>query len=166
MDQKLLGIYLNDHLLGATAGIELVKRAAKNNSNNHFGDKLDALSAEIQSDEATLRKIMDDLGISEDVLKRAVAFVGERIGRLKLNGQLTGYSPLSRLVELEGLRIGIEGKLALWRSLKHVSDSLPLGIADLDELARRAEDQIDRVEAMRLEAAALALAAPEDTSSR
>ena len=38
------------------------------------------------------------------------AWTAEELERLKLNGQLAGYSPLSRLVELEGLAVGIEGK--------------------------------------------------------
>ena len=46
--------------------------------------------------------------------KSAGAWTAEKFGRLKPNGQLTGYSPLSRLVELEGLKLGITGKLGLW----------------------------------------------------
>ena len=46
-----------------------------------------------------------------------MGWTGEKLGRLKLNGQLLGYSPLSRLIELEGLMLGIAGKLAMWIAL-------------------------------------------------
>lgn len=166
MNNKLLRIYLNDHLAGAAAGIELVKRTAKNNQDNTFGPKLNALYAEIEADRAALRRIMDDLGLSEDVLKQKAAFVAEKFGRLKLNGQLTGYSPLSRLVEIEGLLIGVFGKLAAWKLLERLSDELPLEISEITVLIERAEDQLERLTEMRLEAGAIAMASPEDTSSR
>jgi hypothetical protein len=82
----------------------------------------------------------------------------EKIGRLKLNGQLRGYSPLSRLLELEGLALGIEGKLALWRSLRQVAGEEPrLAPVDFDGLVQRAKAQLDELEAQRLRAAATAL---------
>ena len=61
---------------------------------------------------------MDRLGVRKDPLKPAAAWMAEKLGRLKLNGQLSGYSPLSRVVELEGLHIGITGKLELWKALE------------------------------------------------
>jgi len=166
MNDKLVGIYLNDHLAGATAGVELAKRTANSNRDNAFGPRLQTISAEIEEDKKALEKIMDDLGVTQDVLKRQVAFVAERIGRFKMNGQLTGYSPLSRLVECEGLKVGIAGKLALWTALQCVDETPALDASELAGLARRAEDQLERIEALRLEAAVLALDAPEDTDSR
>ena len=50
-------------------------------------------------------------------MKPAVAWIAEKAGRLKLNGQIRGYSPLSRLVELEGLEVGVTGKRSLWQAL-------------------------------------------------
>ena len=59
---------------------------------------------------------MDDLEIRTDPVKDAGGWLLEKAGRLKLNGQLKGYSPLPRLVELEGLALGVTAKLASgWR---------------------------------------------------
>ena len=60
---------------------------------------------------------MEAVDAGRDRVKVTAAWVGEKAGRLKPNGQLTGYSPLSRVVELEGLSLGIEGKRLLWVSL-------------------------------------------------
>jgi hypothetical protein len=89
-------------------------------------------------------------------VKKVAALVTERAGRLKLNGSLFSYSPLSRLVELEGLALGVTGKLGLWRALREVGDPR-LAEFDLAALAERAEAQRDGLELQRLEAARLAL---------
>ena len=99
-----------------------------------------------------------------DALKPALAWAGEKLGRLKLNGQLTGYSPLSRLVELEGLGLGIVGKEKLWRGLERCLDSVE-GF-DFEQLAERAGQQRDTVEDLRLKAAAQALSAEKPDHSK
>jgi len=73
-------------------------------------------------------------------------------GRLKLNGQLRGYSPLSRLLELEGLAMGLSGQLGLWRSM------LELGIEqtgfDFERLATETAAHRSTVEELHRLAAA------------
>ena len=155
LNSKLLGIYLNDHWAGSTAGRELAKRAAGANRGNEFGALLDELLVEIEEDRATLSAVMSAVGVGEDRVKAVAARVAERAGRLKLNGSLTGYSPLSRLVELEGLALGLEGKLSLWKSLGDLDDPA-LSEFDFASLQARARSQLDRLEPLRLEAARLA----------
>ncbi|HEX2240920.1 MAG TPA: hypothetical protein VHJ82_07265 [Actinomycetota bacterium] len=156
--ERYLGIYLNDHLAGAIAGHELAKRAAGNNEGTPTGTFLTRLADEIEADRNTLERIMDQLEIKKDLLKDAAAWLAEKVGRLKLNGKLVGYSDLSRLVELEGLSLGVEGKIALWRSLRQVADRYPtLSDVNLEELQRRAESQREELERFRLEAAQTAL---------
>jgi len=149
----LLTTYLNDHLAGATAGRELAKRSASSNRGSSYGSFLEALAAEIDEDRDSLSEIMRALDISVDHAKMIAGWGAEKLGRLKLNGRLLGYSPLSRVVELEALALGINGKLALWRTL----DRLPragaeLADFDLPELIRRAERQLEQLETHRLQA--------------
>ena len=65
---------------------------------------------------------MEDLGFDSDTMKDLGGWALEKVGRLKLNGQLTGYSPLSRVVELEGLDDRNHGRSA---SGSRSSSSLP-----------------------------------------
>lgn len=154
---ELLAIYVNDHLAGATAGVELARRLrASNEDDPEFGPVLAEVCAEIEADREALQAVMDRLGVNQSRLKPLVAVLGERLGRLKLNGQLRGYSPLSRLDELELLQIGVVGKRRLWRALEHTHASDLPGF-DLDALAERATEQLTRLEALHLKAAALAL---------
>lgn len=154
---KLLAIYLNDHLAGAMVGVELARRLRASNCDDpEFGPELATICAEIEADRETLVAIMDRLGVGRSRVKPLAAILAERLGRLKLNGQLRGYSPLSRLDELEFLAIGVTGKRQLWRSLEHThAGDLP-GF-ELGALAERASEQLDRLEALRLKAAARAL---------
>ena len=157
MSHKLLSIYLNDHLMGATAGLELARRAYGSNRDNEFGSFLGPLAEEIAEDRETLIELMDRLDVGTDRPKVLAGWVAEKAGRLKLNGSLLGYSPLSRLVELEGLSLGVEGKLSLWRALKAtIAHDERLAGIDLDALIERAAGQRQGLERHRLEAARLA----------
>ena len=159
---RLLEIYLADHLAAASAGVALVRRASRSNATNDYGETLRRLTTEIKADRRTLQRIVLELGFEESKAKEWIARLGEKMGRLKLNGQLHGYSPLSRLLELEALSVGVAGKLALWKSLRSVpgiSQRLP-GF-DLEELAERARRPRAEVEKHRLRAAQEALAPGE-----
>jgi hypothetical protein len=153
---KRLSIYLNDHLAGSTLGVELVGRASSENKGTPLGDWLEGLSREIEEDRATLVRLMGELGVRRNLIKVMSAWIAEKVGRLKLNGQLTGYSPLSPLVELESLHLGINGKLDMWNALRHSLGHRVAGI-DFDHLVRRAERQAEALEPHRLKLAANAL---------
>jgi hypothetical protein len=152
-----LAIYLNDHLAGATGGVELARRVrASNRGHNAFGQPLDRICVEIEEDRATLEQVIDRLGIPQSRVKPAGAWVAEKLGRLKLNGRLRGYSPLSRVLELEGLLIGITGKMALWETLADLEGAERLEI-DFAQMSARAAEQRSAVDDLhRLAAAALA----------
>jgi hypothetical protein len=154
---RLLAIYLNDHLAGAALGVELCRRLHSSNSEeSELGQPLAELCEEIEADRETLARLMDQLGIRRSVIKPVVARAAEKLGRLKLNGQLTGYSPLSRLVEIEALAIGITGKMQMWRALERTLGSSQAGF-DFNQLAERAERQRDRAEDLHAIAASQAL---------
>lgn len=154
---RLLGIYLNDHVAGATLGVELARRLRSSNRDDpEFGKPLARICGEIEADRETLVRLMERLGIKRDPLKPTLARVAERLGRLKLNGQLRGYSPLSRVLELEVLASGIGGKMQLWNALEQsFGDSLD-GF-DFHALAERADRQGQQVEDLHLKAATRAL---------
>ena len=160
---RLLAIYLNDHLAGAALGVELARRLRSSNRGDaEFGEPLARICAEIEADRETLIRVMERLGVERKNLKPTLAVVGERIGRLKLNGQLRGYSPLSRVLELEVLASGIGGKMQLWNALEQSYGERLDGI-DFHALAERADRQGQQVEDLHLAATQRAL--PSATAS-
>lgn len=154
----LLATYLNDHLAGATAGLELARRSAANNRGSALGPYLADLAQEIDEDRDALLTLMSDLDIGTDRIKVFGGRAVEKLARLKPNGRLLSYSPLSRLLELEGLMLGVRGKLALWEALRAIEAQQPkLAKADLASLIHRAERQLSELERHRLEIASDAL---------
>ena len=157
MNRRLLATYLNDHYAASVGAVQLARRAAGSNRGTAYGEVLSVLAAEIDEDRQALLLIMQRLSVGPDRVKAALAWSAEKLGRLKLNGQLSGYSPLSRLEELEILSLGVEGKLAMWQALAHAVDH---GVpeAELEPLIKRARSQRRRLERQRRDAAAEAFA--------
>lgn len=152
--RTLLRIYLNDHLAGAAGAIDLARRCLRSNRGTALGAFLERFVAEVTQDRRALEDLMASLGFPPDRFKLVAAAAAERLGRLKLNGQLTGYSDLSRLLELEALCAGVAMKSRLWRVLEEIAATDPrLSTLDLRELIDRAVRQLDGLEQHRLEAA-------------
>lgn len=156
MPDKLTHIYLNDHLGASTAGIELTKRCLSNNNRSSLGEYLKAFLGEITEDQGTVESVLRATGGMPDRYKSMFGWIAEKLGRLKPNGQLRGYSDLSRVLELEGLSAGVEAKKAMWVSFRELDDPR-LSRFDFDSLIRRATDQRAGLERFRVEAARKAL---------
>ncbi|MBV9855607.1 MAG: hypothetical protein JOY82_14010 [Streptosporangiaceae bacterium] len=150
--RDLLGVYLNDHLAGATAGTELARRLA--GAAQHVpasGSVLKQLAADIAEDRAALLEMMASLRTPVRRYKVYAAWAGEKAGRLKLNGHLLARSPLSGLEEAELLRLGVEGKGAGWRTLRMLAErDSRLDAGRLDELISRAAHQSSLLEELRV----------------
>ncbi|MGK5629844.1 hypothetical protein [Streptomyces sp. URMC 123] len=157
---RMLGIYLNDHLGGASAGVELAKRLAGRLRGSAAGPELERLAAEIAEDRGALLEMMARLEVPVRRYKILGGWAGEKLGRLKFNGRLLKRAQLSTLIELETLRLGVEGKSLLWRSLLEISERHEaLDTERLQNLLRRAQRQIDTLESLRVNTAPTALAA-------
>jgi hypothetical protein len=138
-----LSTYLQDHRAGAEFGSTLARRLYEENRGTQYESFLGRVADEIEEDVRALESIMERFDVGKDTLKTAGAKIGEKLGRLKPNNALTDYSSLSRVLEMEQLRGGIQGKLALWDAL---SETAPFDERlDADEIARlmqRAEQQL------------------------
>ena len=141
---EYLETYLQDHRAGAAMGSDLAHRLAEENAGTPYEDFLLGVAQEIDSDVEMLEQLMDRFGVSKPALKIAGAKVGEKLGRLKPNEQLTGYSPLSRVLEIEALRGGVQAKQGLWDSLAELAKHDDrLDPEQMAELQAKAEKQLD-----------------------
>ena len=153
-----LGIYLNDQYAAGVLWREIARRAQRNNAGSDLGKVLEHVATAIAQDVATFEQIMERVGVRRNPIKPALAIAGERAGRLKLNGHLRSYSPLSRFSEFDLLAYGIEGKKVLWQNLRDCSDiGVRLPDIDFDALIDRAHAQRDELEPYRLAAGRAAL---------
>jgi hypothetical protein len=152
-----LRTYLNDHLAGSVMAVEVAERTIRENEGVPFAARLARLLEEIREDQAVLKALIGGIGAAQSPAKKAGAWLAAKAGRVKLGGT-DDPGELSRLEVLEMLAMGIQGKRALWRALQVVTAKhAELRQLDLDSLERRAVEQHDQVEEMRLEAAREAL---------
>ncbi|MFF8606630.1 hypothetical protein ACF06X_11880 [Streptomyces sp. NPDC015346] len=160
-DPNLLAIYLNDHLAGAAAGVELMRRVTRAHRGRDYEPQLAQLAREIREDRRTLRACMEALGVRRLRGRTVLGVVAERVGRLKLNGRVLSRSPLSDVLELEAMRLGVEGKGACWRTLHALARTDGRLDADqLEELVQRARRQSQSLEALRARVAGQVLTPP------
>jgi hypothetical protein len=160
VDRKLLSIYLNDHLSALTAGVEVAGRSAGSNEGTPLGAFLVEVRGALDAERAVLIELMSRTGVKRDRVKETAGWAAEKLGRLKLNGRVRTYSPLSRVTELEGLLLITGATAAMWWTLEDVLGGDPEH-RELDFAARAAgmEGLRDRVEQERRPVAAESLGA-------
>ena len=146
-----LHTYLNDHLAGSVAAIELLDDLIEHHSGDRFGKAFRDLRDEIEADQESLRDLIRKLGAKESAMRKAGAWLAEKFSRVKIGDADDGAGLLQAL---EALALGITGKQLLWRSLAAIAPNFPaLQGMDFSELEKRAHDQFEHVETLRLEMA-------------
>jgi hypothetical protein len=154
---EALAAYLNDHLAGAAAGIELAEKLRGNNQGTELGQVMATLHADISEDRDALEELMRHLDLDRHPVKEAAGWMLEKVSRLRLNPAMTGSAELTRMQEAEALSLGIEGKLSMWLALKEAAATdRRLAVTDYDHLIERARGQRRALEPHRLAAAVAA----------
>ena len=160
LDQSTLSTYLNDHLAGSKAAIELVTSLRSETEGTPLGDLVGRLVIEIDEDRATLEGLMTRLGVEPHRVKQAAGWMTEKLSRVRFAERVTGSTATTRLMQLETLSVGIEGKRLLWTAMARLSQVVAVAqTVDYAGLVARAERQRDSLEPFRLDAAAEGFAA-------
>lgn len=162
LDRKLLGIYLSDHLTGATGGASRIERMARTYADTELGPELARLATEIGAARRELAGLIDRLGLPSKPHRQAAAWAAEHLGRLKLNGRLLSRSPLSVVLELEVMRSAVAGQLGLWQAMVDLAPDLGLAREPFQELAERSRDFQSRLERLHEQARRTAFRAGEE----
>lgn len=156
-----LDVYLNDHLAGAAAGIEVAEKLAADTEGTPAGATFASLLADIRDDQDELEKLMSALGISPHTVKQVATWMSEKLARVRFAAASRHGENLGQLMQMEALHMGVAGKLSLWQCLQSalpVSQHPAEGVIDLNRLIARAQDQLARLEVERSRAAGAALA--------
>lgn len=145
----LIETYLQDHHAGSAAGVDAFQRIAKGHSDPAVREAVTRIAVEVEADQAALESIMAAFRVKPSLLKDVPARVAEKVGRLKPNQRIVRRSPLSDVVELEGLVMAVHGKSLGWRILRELADPR-LDKTQLADLHARALAQLEELEALRL----------------
>jgi hypothetical protein len=154
-----LAVYLNDHLAGSTAGLDLIE---------HLGTAPDPeivraaadLKVEVGADSRELEALMQRLAVAVSMPRQAGGWLAEKLVDLKVRLDDRAGGTFRAFELLEALSLGIEGKRCLWEALQSAAEREPL-LSGLDypRLVRRAQEQRQVVEALRIACARAALGA-------
>lgn len=167
MTDRYLKIYLRDHLAMARAEIEVCRRIAQKNSGNVVGRTIEELADELDEEARAVDRAMELLHIEPSQLKLAGAWLAEKAGRLKLNGEWTRYSPLSRLLEIEALTAAVEARRALWMTLSDAVHVYPvLKELPIARFLRRGDESLRKLRQLHQKAARTMLKAGRDRDER
>ncbi len=148
---KDLDSYLNDHVAGSISALELIAHWVEVHKGEPLGRFFVETEREIKADQDTLRDVMRTLGVEESKVRQAGAWVAEKVGRARLMIAGDEQGSLGLVLTLEGLIMGVTGKNLMWRAL--AAAKLPgLSRYNFEQLQRRAEQQVERIEAQRISA--------------
>ena len=149
-----LSVYLNDHLAGSVAALELIDYVAKNFPDTNLEAFCAEMHVEIAADQDVLRDLLLTFDEKESAVRKAGAWVAEKLGRVKLGLRENNVAGTGLLEALEGLTLGVTGKQLLWRALAAAAETLlQLRGPDYGALEKRAVEQRDRFDERRLAAA-------------
>jgi hypothetical protein len=110
-----------------------------------------------RDDRAALVAVMRALRVPPSRLENGAAWLAEKLGRLKLNGRVATYSPLSRVVELEGLLALNVVRRRLWSALGGTTTHPVLAAAHPAEREARAAVSAEALSELHSRAARAAL---------
>lgn len=151
-----LGNYLNDHLAGSVAALELLDRMIEACEGKPLERFLRQLREDIHEDQGKLQELIEKVGASESAVRKAGAWIAEKLTRPKIDLGDGSKKEIGVFLALEALLLGITGKRSLWRALQSASKTVPaLARLDYSGLEKRAIEQCEQVEARRLEMARL-----------
>jgi hypothetical protein len=158
MSREGLITYLNDHLAGSVAALELLDHLIRLQRGTEGERALAAVRTEVEEDQQTLQSLLSEVGGKESRVRQAAAWLTEKLAQAKLHLDDPGSGEFQILEALETVALGIQGKASLWRALAAAAVHVPqVRHLDFAALEKRAQNQFQRVDSLRLQAAPAAL---------
>ncbi len=125
MSKEELPLYLKDHLAGSVGALELLDHLIETHKGEPLEEFFQNLRDEIDADQETLQELIEKLGEKESAVRKAGAWLAEKLSRAKIRLSDSEKNQLGLLHALEGLVLGIIGKRALWAALAVAADAVP-----------------------------------------
>src|SRR5688500_12929805 len=106
MAREYLATYLNDHLAGATAALELLEHVQSWYAGTQIESFAAELHADILADRGELESLMERLGVGRSVARRVAGWLAEKGAQLKLKLDDPAAKGLRLLEAMDALSIG------------------------------------------------------------
>ena len=101
MNADHLRTYMKDHYAGSVAALQLLDHLVSTNSGKPRETLFIALRHEVGEDQNALQKMLHDLDATEGLMRNTVAFIGEKLSRIKLLLEDPSETQLAHLEKLK-----------------------------------------------------------------
>jgi hypothetical protein len=154
-----LAIYLKDHLAGSEAGVQILEHIDSSHRTGRIGEIARRVRDEIMGERKVLMHLLEQLDGAPSVPRQVVGWLSEKAMEIKLIADDPGNGALRLFEAVEAIKLGVHGKLGMWRALAANTQQVPLlATVDYDALIRQAETQEELLEILRIEASKAAFA--------
>lgn len=150
MDDRSFSIYLRDHLAGAEAATQIVRRLRRYPDDASIGESMARLALQVDEERAVLRSVIERISPEEQaagLTKQAIGMAGGLLAWARQMA-LPGRTP-SLVEDLEALAVGVWGKRLLWgalaRAAAHDERLIDIEIERLVEMAEAQEVELLRL---------------------
>jgi hypothetical protein len=106
MSIEIVATYLNDHLAGSVAAIELLDHMRELSKGTERERLFTTLKSEVEEDQKVLQELLRGLGGTQSRGRKAAAWLAEKVGEAKLKLDDPGSGELRLLEALETLELG------------------------------------------------------------
>lgn len=159
MSKQHLAIYLKDHLAGSEAGLEILEHIEAAHGVGRISDITTRIRREIEGERTVLTQLLEKLDASTSVPRRVAGWMSEKALELKLFANDPGNGALRLFEAVEAIKLGVHGKLGLWKALAANAPQIPvLATVAYEPLIKQAEEQEELLEILRIEASRVAFA--------
>lgn len=145
VDLQLLEHYLANHLTGARGAVERLDKMTMNYQDTPVFAQIARVAREIRADRDFLEILMRKFGFNPKPAQGALAWAGERFGRLKPNGRVAQRSPMALLLEAEMMRSAVVGKIGGWEVLRDNAEHLGIDAGVFEALIDAAHVQLSLI---------------------
>lgn len=119
---------------------------ASENDETELGRVFLSYGESVSEQQSQLRSIMYEGDKKPRPLKQTVTWLTEKIGRLKPNDSLSGYTDFARVLELEMLIAGAQLRIRLWETLSETLTEKP---QDTEMISRAKELSVRQLTSLR-----------------
>lgn len=145
-DDKLLVRYLQGHIMAADSGAQVFEQARRLWADTPYGDRVQALSADVDQDRQELKAIAGGLGAQLSAVKSTISSIGRTLTRLNPLNPTGSRTGLPGQLELETMHSAVAGKKCLWQTMERLAaQDKRIDGAQQQRLIARAEDQQNRL---------------------
>lgn len=141
---NVIGHYMQVHLAGAAAGIDLFGLSRRRISDPEVAREIHRIRGELVDERARLVRMAEECGTGDSLVLTTLTRVGAQVPLLGPRGNWLRRTPVTDLALLETMRDAVAGKIAGWQALLEVVDEHPaLDRGELEWLLRQGEEQHD-----------------------